>query len=138
MPNQEDHVQAFHSCVTAALALAPVVGLQGPAQACYGGCDDGDISVRVSDSTPASGEQFIARGKLIMGGLPAADHVVKVQAWRDGSWQQLTGASLRTGSDGSYRMRLILSQTGERKLRVVGVGQGDEPTERQRFSVTVH
>lgn len=122
----------------AALAVAPVFALQGSAQACYGGCDDGDISVRVSDSTPASGEQFIARGKLIMGGRPAADHVVKVQTWRDGAWEQISGAKLHTSSDGSYRMRLILSQTGERTLRVVGVGQGDEPTERQRFSVTVH
>lgn len=123
--------------IAAVLSFAPVVALQGSAQAC-GGCDDGDITVRVSDSTPASGEQFIARGKLIMGGLPAGDHVVKVQTWRDGAWEQISGAKMHTSSDGTYRMRLILSQKGERTLRVVGVGQGDEPTERQRFSVTVH
>jgi hypothetical protein len=123
----------------AALAVAaPVVAVAGPAQACYGGCDDSTITVHVSDDTPASGQQFIARGKLIMGGLPAADHLVKFQRKVNGSWEPVTGARIQTDSDGKYRMRLILSTTGRRVLRAVGVGQGDEPTQFERFTVTVH
>jgi hypothetical protein len=122
--------------VAVVAAVAPVA-IAVPAHACSG-CDDGTITVHVSDSTPASGQTFVARGELIMGGLPAADHVVKVQAWRDGSWQQLTGARVTTTGEGKYRMRLVLSQKGERLLRVVGIGQGDQPTERRRFKVTVH
>jgi hypothetical protein len=129
-----------HSRVAlAAVAVAaPLVAFAGPAQACYGGCDDSTITVHVSDDTPASGQQFIARGRLIMGGLPAADHVVRFQTYRNGSWEPIKGAHMLTDSDGKYRMRLILSQTGHRVLRAVGVGEGDEPTQRERFSVTVH
>jgi hypothetical protein len=123
---------------TALAVAAPALAFAAPAQACYGGCDDGDISVHVSDSTPASGQQFIARGQLIMGGLPAANHVVKFQTYRNGAWEPISGARMTTDSDGKYRMRLILSQTGTRTLRVVGVGVGPEPTERQKFTVTVH
>jgi hypothetical protein len=121
----------------AVVALAPLALAAAPAQAC-GGCDDGDITVRVSDTTPASGQQFIARGKLTMGGLPAADHVVRVQTFRGGEWVAISGARVTTNEDGKYRVRLILSMKGKRVLRVVGVGQGDEPTERQRFTVRVH
>ncbi|MGH3507002.1 MAG: hypothetical protein ACRDO2_07335 [Nocardioidaceae bacterium] len=123
--------------VAALAVVAPLAMTAGSAQAC-GGCDDGDITVRVSDETPASGQQFIARGKLTMGGLPAEDHVVKVQTYRDGAWEQITGARVLTNDEGKYRVRLILSMKGKRLLRVVGVGQGDEPTERQRFTVRVH
>lgn len=130
----------FNKAMRAASALAvttAVVASAVPAQAC-GGCDDADISVRVSDATPASGQQFLARGRLIMGGLPAPEHTVKVQARRGGEWVLLRGARVQTNDEGRYRMRLVLSQQGTRVLRVVGVGERAEPTQRQRFTVTVH
>jgi hypothetical protein len=125
----------------AAVALVPAGVLAGTATSsaqCKGGCDDGDITVKVSDSTPASGQQFIVRGKLTMGGLPADDHVVKVQSKLSGRWQQISGARMTTDADGRYRLRLILQTTGKRELRVLGIGEGDEPNEAQRFVVRVH
>jgi hypothetical protein len=123
----------------AAAALAvPVVAIAAPAEAYGGGCGDGMISVHVSDRTPASGVQFTASGQLTISGVPAADHVVRFQTMRDGAWVPIAGAHMRTDSQGNYTMRLILSQTGKRTLRAVGVGQGDEMSERHRFTVTVH
>jgi len=123
----------------AALVPAGVLTAAGPGLAqCKGGCDDGAISVRVSDSTPASGQQFVVKGKLIIGGLPADDRVVKVQSKLSGSWKPISGARVMTDSDGRYRIRLILSTTGNREMRVVGLGQGDEPNEAAKFHVRVH
>jgi hypothetical protein len=124
--------------VTALVVAAPAFAFAEPAQACSGGCDDSTITVHVSDDTPASGQQFIARGKLIMGGLPAPDHTVKFQRRVNGSWERITGARMQTNSEGKYRMRLILSTRGKRVLRAVGVGQGDEPTQFEKFTVRVH
>lgn len=121
--------------IAAMSVLAPLAIAAVPAQAVEDGTSR--ITVRVSDTTPNSGEQFVARGKFTVDGQPADDHVVKVQAWRDGEWKQLTGARMLTNDEGRYRMRLILSQKGERLLRVVGVGQGDEPNARKRFTVVV-
>ena len=120
---------------TTLVAATAMVGFVAPAQACA--CDDAEISVRVSDATPASGQQFRARGRLIMGGLPAPAHTVKVQARRGGQWVPLRGARVQTNDEGRYRVRLVLSQRGSRLLRVAGVGEGTEPTQRQRFRVTV-
>lgn len=121
---------------SAAAAVAPVVGAAAPAVAC-GGCDDASITVRVSDSTPSSGAQFVARGLFVMGGLPAPGHMVRVQTMRTGSWTPLTGAHVVTNDAGRYRVRLVLSQRGPRLLRVVGVGEGREPTQFKRFTVRV-
>lgn len=127
--------KAILAASTLAVATA-MVGFVAPAQACA--CDDAEIRVRVSDPTPASGQQFRARGLLIMGGLPAPDHTVKVQARRGGQWVPLRGARVETNDEGRYRVRLVLSQRGARVLRVAGVGEGGEPTQRRRFRVTVH
>lgn len=121
--------------IAAMSVLAPLAFAAVPAQAVEDSTSR--ITVRVSDPTPNSGEQFVARGKFTVDGQPADDHVVKVQAWRDGEWKQLTGARMLTNDEGRYRMRLILSQKGERLLRVVGVGQDDEPNARKRFTVVV-
>jgi hypothetical protein len=122
--------------IAGSLAAAPVALACGGAGG--GGCDDSDISVRVSDATPASGEQFAARGQLIMGGLPAAGHTVRAMALRAGEWTRLPGAQVVTNDDGRYRVRLALAQRGERTLRVVGVGQDREPTQFERFTIRVH
>ena len=119
-------------------ALVPVSGLVAATGADAAAGGQTRISVFVSDSTPASGEQFVARGKFFIAGDPAADRPVKVQALRDGSWTQLTGARVTTNDDGAYRVRLVLSQTGERDLRVVGVSPEGVRNAFHRFTVTVH
>ncbi len=77
-------------------------------------------------------------GRFFRAGDPAADRPVKVQARRDGAWIQLTGARVTTNDNGGYRVRLILSQTGKRVLRVVGVTPRGTRNAFHRFSVTVH
>jgi hypothetical protein len=126
--------------ITALMIPAGVLAAAPSANAeCQGGCDDGAISVRVSDSTPASGQQFVARGSLVIGGRPAPAHTVKVQTLLGGQWKPIAGARVTTDADGRYRVRLILSTKGDRVLRVVGLGRGaDEKTERKRFTVRVH
>lgn len=96
------------------------------------------ITANVSDSTPASGKAFTVSGKFTVGGDAAGNHVVKVQRQVNGSWSPVTGARMNTAANGTYKLRLILSTTGKRELRVVGVGQGNETNAAQKFSVTVH
>ena len=126
--------------IAAAAVVSAVVPVSGLVAATTAGAATAQsrISVFVSDSTPASGEQFVAHGKFFVAGDPAEDRPVKVQAWRDGSWTQLTGARVVTNDDGAYRVRLILSQTGERDLRVVGVSPEGTRNAFHRFTVTVH
>ncbi len=115
------HVRRLAAAVLVG-SIVPVTALVAPsASAQQSAPANPRISAFVSDSTPASGEQFVVRGKFFRFGEPAADRPVKVQAWRDGAWNQLTGARVTTNDEGGYRMRLILSQTGQRDLRVVGV-----------------
>jgi len=96
------------------------------------------ITAKVSDSTPASGKAFTVSGKFTVGGDAAAAHTVKVQRKVNGSWTAVTGAKEPTNSNGKYSLKIILNSTGERVLRVVGVGQGNESNARQKFTVTVH
>jgi hypothetical protein len=56
---------------------------------------------------------------------------------RAGEWTRLPGAQVLTNDDGRYRVRLSLAQRGDRTLRVVGVGEGTEPTQFERFTVRV-
>lgn len=97
-----------------------------------------DITVRVSDRTPASGQQFIVRGRLDVGGRPGVGKPVTVQTWRAGHWEPIRGARVTTNSEGRYRVRLILQAKGERLLRVSSVIEKGFHTERQRFTVRVH
>jgi hypothetical protein len=119
-------------------AVAPVIALAPSALAHRGECGAGFdlLTANVSDRTPASGQQFIVRGKLIEMGMTGKDHAIRVQALLGGSWQPI--AHVRTNEDGKYRVRVILSTTGERTLRVVAVGQGHEKNQHTRFVVNVH
>ena len=45
---------------------------------------------------------------------------VRVQTYRNGDWAPVRGAVVKTGSDGRYRVRVILESGGDRDLRVVG------------------
>jgi hypothetical protein len=126
-----------HLTTLLAGALVAPVGLAvaaGPAAATDG--DRPRITAHVTDSTPASGETFRVYGRLSRDGDAISGRTVKVQTLRDGEWENLSGAAMQTGSEGGYNLRVVLSQTGPRTLRVVGVVPG--PKARKRFSVTVH
>src|SRR5215213_8759871 len=90
------HVRRLAAAVVAG-SIVPVTALVAPsASAHQTALAHPRISVFVSDSTPASGEQFVVRGRFVRFGEPAADRPVKVQAWRDGAWSRLTGARVTT------------------------------------------
>jgi hypothetical protein len=97
------------------------------------------ITVHTSDTTPQSGQQFVLTGRLTSpSGRALANGAVRVQTLRGGAWTDLTGAHVATGSDGRYRVRVILSQRGARDLRVVGDPAGDSLRDaRARIDVTV-
>lgn len=117
---------------TAALPLAAGL-LVAPAQAAG---HPARITASVTDSTPASGQEFRVSGRLTRDGDPVSGRTVKVQTLRAGAWENLTGAQMSTSGTGSYNLRVILGQTGERTLRVVGKVPGRNP--HKRFVVTVH
>jgi hypothetical protein len=97
------------------------------------------ITVHTSDATPGSGQEFVLTGRLTSPtGRALAGGAVRVQTLRGGEWTNLSGAHVSTGSDGRYRVRVILSQRGERDLRVVGDPAGQRlRTDRARIDVTV-
>jgi hypothetical protein len=120
-------------------ALAPVVALAPSALAGGGGgCGGGFdlLTANVSDKTPASGQQFIVTGKLIEMGMTGKDHPIRVQTLLGGSWQPV--AHVRTDQDGKYRVRVILTTTGKRILRVVAPAGAQEDKQHTRFVVNVH
>ncbi|WP_109508630.1 hypothetical protein [Nocardioides speluncae] len=114
--------------VAAGLTALPAYAAEAAAPA--------QITARVTDSTPASGETFRVAGVLTRDGDTLAGKKVQVQTLRNGTWQNISGASMATSSTGKYNLRLILSQKGERKLRVVATVPGNDPA--KRFVVTVH
>ena len=115
----------------AALPLA--LGTMSPADAAQ---DRARITASASDATPASGQTFHVSGRLTRDGDGLAGRTVKVQTLRDGAWTNLTGARMDTSSTGGYDLRVVLSQTGQRTLRVVGVLPGRNAFD--RFTVNVH
>ena len=117
---------------TAALPLAAGM-LLTPAEAAG---STARITASVTDSTPASGQEFRVSGRLTRDGDAIADRTARVQTLRAGTWENLTGARMVTSDTGRYSLRLALGQTGERQLRVVGVVPG--PDAFKRFTVTVH
>ena len=115
------------------IALAPSA-LAGGGGGCGGGFDL--LTAKVSDKTPASGEQFIVTGKLVEMGMTGKDHAIRVQTLLGGSWQPV--AHVRTDQDGKYRVRVILSTPGQRVLRVVAPAGSNEDNQHTRFVVNVH
>lgn len=96
------------------------------------------ITVRISDPTPASGQTMVLRGRYLLAGSPAAGHKVKVQTYRNGGYDTISGATVLTRSDGRYRVRLVLQARGVRDLRAVGVAGGHRENSYHRFVVEVH
>ena len=92
--------------------LAPVgaLGLATSADA----ASTSRITVTTSDSSVASGEQFVLSGRLSTKG------VVRVQTREGSTWKPVSGAVVSTRTDGTYRVRVVLGHSGDRTLRVVG------------------
>lgn len=99
---------------------------------------DSTISVRVSDYTPKSGQVFVVRGRYTHDGSVAAGHTVRLQTYGQGRWANITGARVTTRSDGTYRLRVILSARGVRDLRMVGLAGDGHRNTFHRFVVQVH
>ena len=106
---------AVVATVSAGLAVAAP-----SAQAAQAAPAKSQITVRASDSEVRPGEQFVLRGRMTSLDSPVADATVRVQTFRAGGWHRLPGAMVSTGSDGRYRVRVVLSSGGDRDLQVVG------------------
>ncbi|GAA5147344.1 hypothetical protein GCM10023340_19640 [Nocardioides marinquilinus] len=90
------------------------------------------IAVATSDATVRSGEQFVLSGRLSQAG------VVRVGSLGSDGWQPVSGAVVHTRRDGTYSVRVILSRTGERVLRVTGdPDAAGVANSRARVTVTV-
>jgi hypothetical protein len=134
----QNHLRRTSAAALAAASTALVLALpDGSASAADRPASR--ITVHTSDTTPQSGEQFVLTGRLTTAaGNALANGTVRVQTLRAGAWTNLTGAHVTTGSNGGYRVRVILSQKGERDLRVVGDPAGDRiRISRARIDVTV-
>ena len=109
------------SGVAGAALIAPVL-IAGPAQAGY----DARVTIHATDTTVRSGQQFRVHGKYLFGdNTPVVGKRIRVQSKsRGGHWTNLKGATLRTNSEGRYRIRVILSRKGKRLLRVKAQGPG--------------
>jgi hypothetical protein len=106
-------VAAVLASVAATIGFAPA---QGVAQA----DQKSNITVRSSDYEVDPGEQFILRGRMTSQGHSLSGATVRVQTYRNDGWEPVRGAVVETGSDGRYRVRVILESGGDRDLRVVG------------------
>ena len=128
----------------AATALAPVAALTLATGLLTLGAETADaaaqprarVTASVTDHSPASGQTFRVSGRLTRGGEAIAGRTVKVQTLRGGTWSDLTGARMATSATGGYALRVVLGQTGQRTLRVVGTVPGRDAFE--RFTVNVH
>lgn len=119
--------------VTGVVATATTAQAAGSAPA-----SSASITAKTSDATPASGQQFVVTGKVTGEKGPLGGRSVAVQSLRDGKWTQLTGAVVTTRSDGTYRVRVILSAKGLRTMRVLADAPGRSLDAAKRFTVTVH
>lgn len=107
--------------VAVVLAVASATAVQGTllAPAADAAAARPRISVAASDTSVSSGEQFTLSGRLTRAGAALPGEVSVWTRSGDG-WRALTGAVVHTTRDGSYRVRVILSSTGDRELKVVG------------------
>ena len=76
------------------------------------------VSVSTTDSTPAVGQTFRLYGAVSSKGhkVPAT---IRVLTYGNGHWTQLSGATMKTNRDNTYRIRIVLQLKGKRQLRVV-------------------
>jgi hypothetical protein len=129
---------ATRRTIAALGTLAATTTLVGVAPAHAADVADSRITARSSDYDVRSGEQFVLRGRLTSEGAPVAGAPVRVKTYRSGAWVPLDGAVVTTGSEGRYRVRVVLSMKGDRRLRVVGNPEGNDiRTARKGLVVTV-
>ncbi|HYJ69723.1 MAG TPA: hypothetical protein VEX15_18875 [Nocardioidaceae bacterium] len=96
------------------------------------------ITAHPSKTAVDSGEQFRVHGLFTINGAPAVNRTVKIQSKTADGWRNLTGAHVSTGTDGRYRIRVILSSKGKRDLRAVGITPSPSvPNPKAPFTVTV-
>lgn len=107
-------VAAVLASAAATVGFSPAQGAAAPAD------QRSKITVRSSDYEVKPGEQFILRGRMVSQGHALSDATVRVQTYRNDGWEPIRGAVVETGSDGRYRVRVILEAGGDRDLRVVG------------------
>jgi hypothetical protein len=81
------------------------------------------------------GEEFAVRG--VYDGPGPRAHDVKIQTFRNDRWLDLDGARVTTRSDGSYRVRVVLSIRGVRDLRAVGIAGDGRANSYKHFVVEV-
>jgi hypothetical protein len=113
-------VAAVLTAGTSVVALTPTTAAAAP------GGRNSTITVHASDHHEVDpGEQFILRGRMSSQGYAVPGATVRVQTFRDGGWEPLSGAVVQTGSDGRYRVRVVLQSGGDRDLRVVGRPKSD-------------
>lgn len=121
--------------VLGAIATAGVGLVMVPANAA--GPAASHVTATPSASNPATGQTFTVSGSVTSAGhgVPAT---ITVKALKSGEWVPLTGASMHTTGSGAYKIRVNLTATGERKLRVVADPDGSAiSTSRATFSVSV-
>lgn len=122
-------MNTFRRAVAVAATLvagASVVGLAPTTAAAAAAARNSTITVRASDHHEVDpGEQFVLRGRMSSQGHAVPGATVRVQAFRDRGWHPLSGAVVRTNSDGRYRVRVVLQSGGDRDLRVVGRPKSD-------------
>ena len=85
------------------------------------------ITIHTSDKTPASGQSFYLSG-LVFRNMPDGYGVpgkkVQLRTYRNGQWVNVTGATMKSDSDGDYNLRTVLSAPGPRKVRAVATVNG--------------
>jgi hypothetical protein len=125
--------------IASAAAVAASLLVAGPA-ATATDLAPSRVTAHPSDDHPASGEQFVIRGRLTSEGAPIAGAVVHLRSYNltNGTWSNLKGARVTTNSEGRYRVRVILSMKGGRRLMAVANPPGDDiKTARRIVSVIV-
>ena len=120
-----------------AAAVAGVLLVEVGVPGSFAGAGSAEITARASDNVVRPGETVVIRGSFTSAGEPAGSHRVKVQTGQVGAWRTLDGARVRTGSDGRYRVRVVLYAEGVRDLRVVGVVPGPREEAFERLTLMV-
>lgn len=104
----------------AVLAATTVMGTQAAlATAADAATPRVAITLAASDSSVHPGEQVVLAGRMTRGDRPVVG-AVQVYTRHGRAWAALPGARVATRGDGTYRVRVVLSATGPRALRVVG------------------
>jgi hypothetical protein len=77
-------------------------------------------TISSTDYEVRSGQAFYLRGRVTARGNPLENARVRIQSYNAANgWSNLSGAMENTNSLGRYRIKVILSAQGYRKLRAV-------------------